>query len=50
MLKMSWLRSGDLLSLAGGQGISQDQDDGVTAQEHLGNVAVLVHGLSLLLA
>ena len=36
--------------LASDEGVPQDHDDRVPAQEHLGDVAVLVDGLGLLLA
>ena len=34
----------------GGQRVFENQDDGVASEEHLADVAVLVHGLRLLLA
>lgn len=41
----------DLLWLIGRRGwISQDQDNGVAAQEHLANEAILVDGLNLFLS
>ena len=33
-----------------GEGVPEDEDDGVAPEEHLGDVPVLVHGLRLLLA
>ena len=33
-----------------GQGVPEDQDDRIAAQEHLGDEAVAVHGLGLFLA
>ena len=39
----------DLLP-SGGEGVLQDEDDGVSAEEHLGDEAVLVDWLGFLLA
>ena len=36
--------------LCGGQRIFEDEDDGVSAKEHLADVTILVDGLCLLLA
>ena len=36
--------------LVGRQGISEDEDDGVTTQEHFADESVLIDGLGLLLA
>ena len=38
------------LQLWGGQRVLEDEDDGVSPEEHLGDEAVLVHRLRLLLA
>ena len=38
-----------LFALAGRQRVPQDEDDRISAEEHLGDVPILVHGLGLLL-
>lgn len=42
--------TGAMVSIRRLEGVAQHEDDGVAAEEHLGDEAVAVHGLGLLLA